>query len=154
MKNQNMIVGGVAIAIVAGGVGFAGGTTYQRSQLMSNFQNRGEGRPMMQGQNANTKMGGKQATQGVPGQMGRGGAIAGEVTAKDDKTITVKMSDGSSKNIVLSSATTYRMASESNLGNIEVGKTVAIFGTANSDGSTTATSIEINPAMMGQELKK
>jgi|GEM_PF-1810685 len=42
------------------------------------------------------------------------------------------------------------VSSDASLDKIEVGTKVATFGSSNSDGSTTATSIEINPVMRGQ----
>jgi hypothetical protein len=155
MKNQNMIVGCVTCAAIAGGLGFWGGTMYQKNQSSEMIGNQlvGRGGGMVE-RNQNGKNSNKPNAV-APSMNGRGnGAITGEVTAKDDKTITVKMNDGSSKNVVLSGSTTYRTSSESSLDNVEIGKTVAVFGSVNTDGSTTATSIEIDPPMIGQELKK
>ncbi len=148
-----MIVGSIALALVTGGVGFWGGTMYSRTKMVSNFGNRGEGRPMMQGQNGDSKMNGNRVAQGAPGQMGQRNT-AGEVTAKDDKSMTVKMNDGSSKIIILSDKTVYRISEESSLSKIEVGTKVAVFGESGNDGSMTATSIEINPALLGQTAKQ
>jgi hypothetical protein len=153
MKNQNIVIACAVTAVVAGGAGFWGGTMYPKSQSMPNFQNRGEGRPMMPGQTTDARPSGNRVAPGSPGQMGRGGAIMGEVTAKDDKSITIKMSDGSSKIVILSSSTSYRTSTESKAANVELGKQVAVFGTPNSDGSTTASSVEIDPIMMGQMAK-
>lgn len=144
-----MIIGSVALAVVTGAVGFWGGTTYSRTKMISNFGNRGEGRLMMQGQNGNTKMNGNRLSQGAPGQMGQRNT-AGEVTAKDDKSMTVKMSDGSSKTIILSDKTVYRISEEASSSKIEVGTKVAVFGDSSTDGSVTADNIEINPVLMGQ----
>ena len=156
MKNQNMVVGCITCAVIVGGLGFWGGTIYQKNQSPAMMGNQMGGRGMEiseKGQNA--KVGNTKTTGSIPSMNGRGnGAITGEVTAKDEKIITVKMNDGSSKNVVLSESTTYRTSSESSLDNVEIGKTVAIFGNTNSDGTTTATSIEIDPPMIGQELKK
>lgn len=148
-----MIIGSISIAVLTGGVGFWGGTMYQKSKSMFNFQNRGEGRTMMQGQNTNTKPSGNGVTPGMPGQIGSRNTT-GEVTAKDDKSMTVKMNDGSSRIIILSDKTVYRISEESSLGLITVGTKVAVFGESGADGSVTATNIEINPALMGQILKQ
>lgn len=143
MQNKNMIVGCMVTAIVVGGASFYGGTVYQKSKITPQFGARGN-RTFMQGQNG---QGGNQRSSGAPAMMGRGGAVTGEITAKDDKTITVKTSDGSSRIIILSDSTIYRISSESSLDKIAVGTKVATFGTPNSDGSITATNIEINPIM-------
>lgn len=141
MKNTNLVIGCMVTAVVVGGVSFYGGTLYQKSKITSQFGARGN-RNFSQGQNGQA---GNQKNPSAPAMMGRGGAVMGEVTAKDDKTLTVKMSDGSSRIVVISDSTTYRISNEANLEKIVVGTKIATFGTANSDGSTTASSIEINP---------
>lgn len=73
--------------------------------------------------------------------------VSGEVTSKDAESLTVKLPDGSSKIILLSKETTYRLASESSLDKIEVGTKVAVAGNTNSDGTTTAVNVEINPLL-------
>lgn len=148
MKNNQMVIGSIALAIVTGGVGFWGGTMYSKSRVGLNFQNRIGGRQMMQDQNMGKSFTGNKAPANGQGSMGRG-ATTGEVTAKDDKSITIKMNDGSSRIVILSDKTVYRISDSSSLDKIVVGTKVAAFGEAGSDGSVTATSIEINPAMMG-----
>ena len=148
-----MIIGSIAVAVLTGGVGFWGGTMYQKSRSIFNFQNRGEGRTMMQGQNTDTKVSGNRVIQGGQGQMGQRN-IAGEVTAKDNKSVTVKMNDGSSRIIILSDKTVYRISEESSLDKVAIGTKVAVFGETGTDGSVTATNIEINPVLMGQTLKQ
>ncbi len=143
MQNKNIIFGCLVTAVVVGGASFYGGTIYQKSKITSQFGARGN-RAFMQGQNG---QGGNQRSTGAPAMMGRGGAITGEITAKDDKTLTIKASDGSSRIVILSDSTSYRISTESSLDKIAVGTKVATFGTPNSDGSITATNIEINPIM-------
>jgi hypothetical protein len=156
MANQNMIIGYIITATLAGGLGVFGGMTYQKNKVGSQFGMRANGGRIMQTQNGAQSGRDQQAVQtsATNGMMGKGGAITGEVTAKDDKSITVKMMDGSSKIVVLSEATSYRRSEESSLDNVQVGTKVATFGTVNSDGSTTATSIEIDPQMLGQMAKQ
>ncbi len=147
MKNQSMVMGYLATALVVGTLGFYGGTMYQKSKVMSQFGNRANGRTgMMQGQPTEN---GKQQKGNLPSMMGRG-AVVGEISSKDDKSITVKMNDGSSRNIILSESTTYRVGSEAKKEDLATGTKVAIFGTPNSDGSTTASSIEINPLSLNK----
>ncbi len=141
MTNQNIMVACAITAVVAGGLGYVGGSRMTRAGRLDGFGER-SGRSIMINRDQN-----KQGNGG--GMMGRG-AIQGEVTSKDDKTLTVKLSDGSSKIIILSDTTVYRASSESSLDKVEVGTSVAAFGTASSDGTTVATSIEINPLMLGR----
>lgn len=76
--------------------------------------------------------------------MGRGGVI-GSIISMDDKSITVKLADGSSKIVLFSDATTYSNTVRAAKSDLKVGENVAIFGAANSDGSVTATEIQLNP---------
>ena len=79
-----------------------------------------------------------------------GGFVTGEVTAKDENTVTVKMRDGSSR-IVLYSGTTQVMKSTSGaMDDVAVGSQVMVQGASNSDGSVTAQSIQIRPSMPQQ----
>lgn len=141
MKNQNMIVACAVTAVVAGAIGFYGNNYYQQNQRNSRFGGTGNGTGLPQNQNGFAR-----GTSGyAQPQMMRNGIVAGEVIAKDDKSITVKLPDGSSKIIILSSNTSYRISNDAKLDDVVVGKTVSVFGTTNADGSTTAASIELNP---------
>lgn len=137
MKNQNTIIACAITALVAGIIGFYANNLYQQSQRNSRFGQMGNRTGTGQNRgNANS------TTQ--PGMM-RGGALIGEVISKDDKSLTIKLPDGSSKIVILSSSTNYRISSESKLDDIAIGKTISILGTSNADGSTTASSVELNP---------
>jgi hypothetical protein len=151
MKNTSLVIGCVVSAVVAGGAGFYGGTLYQKNQRTMSFRNNQLGAGVMRGNV--TQNGNRGNVVSQPNGGMRGGAIVGEVTGKDDKSLTIKMADGSSKNIILSGSTTYRIANETKVDEVQVGKTVSVFGTANSDGSTTAMSIELSP-MMRQSTTK
>ena len=76
---------------------------------------------------------------------GRGGQVTGEVSSSDDKSITVKMADGSSKIILLSTTTSIIKSSEASKTDLTVGAKVGVFGQANPDGSVTAQNIQLNP---------
>ena len=151
MKNQNMIIGCVLSAIIAGGAGFYGGTKYQSPRSLSRagqFAGRGTA-----GQNIGSSGRGTNGSA-QPGLGLRGGAVLGEVTAKDDKSLTIKLSDGSSKIVILSDSTTYRTTSESGLDSVEIGMTISSFGESNTDGSLTASNVEINPVGRGMMENK
>lgn len=75
----------------------------------------------------------------------RGGMVVGQVSSMDSGSLTIKQSDGSSKIIILSGDTKYHITSDSGLDAIKVGTNVAVVGTAGSDGTTTASNVEINP---------
>ena len=144
--DSKTIVAGVAV-VVAAGAGFLGGMQYQKTKVVANFRgNFAQGQ--MNGINGQTRATGTRTGSGM--QQGMRGMIVGEVTAKDDKSLTVKLTDGSSKIVVLSGSTTYALSSEASLDKIAIGSKISAFGTSNSDGSTTATSVEINPVQRGQ----
>ncbi len=71
--------------------------------------------------------------------------VNGEITEKDDKSITVKAVDGSSKIVVLSDSTQINKADTAYKDDLKVGEKVAVFGTENPDGSVTAQNIQLNP---------
>jgi len=73
------------------------------------------------------------------------GQIIGEVHNQSDKTLTVKLADGSSKIILLGSSTLLIKSESFSLADISVGTKVRIFGQTNPDGSVTAQNIQIDP---------
>lgn len=130
MKNNVwMIVGAV---VVVGAIAFFGGMKFQESKAG----------------NIGARNGGP---RGATGQFGRGGVgggrVVGEVISNDGKTMTVKLADGSSKLIVLSEKSTVSKESSGAKEDLTVGTKVGVFGTENSDGSVTATAVQINPNM-------
>lgn len=76
-----------------------------------------------------------------------GGFLTGEILAQDDKSITLKMRDGGSKIVFLSAKTQISKLVDAIMGDLMIGKNVTINGTANSDGSLVATSIQIVPKL-------
>lgn len=92
---------------------------------------------------------------GGAGRFGAaGGATMGTIIAKDATSITVQLrSVGSSTptttgtKIVLYDTTTQIMKTDTGTAtDLTVGQSVVVAGTANSDGSVTATSIQLRPA--------
>ncbi len=98
---------------------------------------------------------GSQTPARAAGFAGRAGArfanganfVTGTVTAKDDQSITVKSRDGSSKVILYSTTTEVSKFASGSLADVAVGVNVMASGKTNSDGSITAQSIQIRPAM-------
>jgi hypothetical protein len=73
----------------------------------------------------------------------------GTVTAVGDSSITVKTADGASLTINVTSSTTYTINGTTGaLGGITVGNVVHADGTANADGTFTATSVHVQPASL------
>jgi len=135
MKNNNLIVI-IVVAALVGAVAFFGGMKYQQSKMPTGFR-----------QFAGGQFGGGQGTRNGQGQGNRQGfrPVNGDIISADDKSITVKMQDGSSRIVLFSDKTTINKASTGTRDDLKVGETVAVFGTDNSDGSVTAQNIQLNP---------
>jgi|SRR3989339_108960 len=132
MKNTNLILA-VLLSVV---LGFAGGYLFQdyrqtknRSQIFGQLR-AGSNQPFR------NRLEARQAI--------------GEIINQDDKSITVKMMDGSSKIILLSDSTNINKAAAGSREDLKVGEKVAIFGSDNTDGSLTAQNIQLNPIPRGQ----
>ncbi len=134
MKNQ--VIGGVIILVVV-----AGGSFYAGKSIASSTPTA----PVTRGAGG----------FGLNGQVGRAGAragggfTAGQIVSSSNGSISIQQQNGSSTEIVLISPTTQILKSvvgtPSDLSN---GTTVTVTGTSNSDGSLTATAIQIRPKGM------
>jgi hypothetical protein len=132
---ENILITVLLIALFTG-IGFFAGTKYQQNQKPTGLGQFGNG----QGGN---RMGGNAGGQNGGRRMG--GQIMGDITAADDKSITVKTTDGSSKIVLLVDSTTINKASTALKSDLKVGEKVAVFGTTTTDGSVTAQNIQLNP---------
>jgi hypothetical protein len=138
--SKEIIITGLVIAVLFGAGGFFAGTKFQQGRR-AGF--------MMQGvQGINNQRTGN--GQNVPGGF-RGGATSGEIISADEKSITVKLTDGSSKIILLDDKTQINKASEATKDDLKTGEKVLITGTSNSDGSITAQNIQLSPDFINQK---
>jgi hypothetical protein len=135
--NNKITMTVVAVILIAGS--FYGGMKYGETRRVSIFANRG-------GNFAATAGGAGEARGGFAG-AGRGGAFAGEIISQDSSGITVKAQDGSSKIVLIGGSATISKQAEGSISDLAVGKTVTVVGTSNSDGSITAQSVQLRPAM-------
>ena len=133
---KNLIIT-VLIAVILGGGGFFAGMKYQQSKPPTFSRQFGSG-----------QFGNSQRPNGA--RMG-GGQVVGEIITQDDKSITVKLTDNSSKIILLSDTTAINKATEGTKSDLKIGERVAIFGTSNTDGSVTAQNIQLNPSFRGTQ---
>lgn len=129
--------------VVAGGLGFLGGSQYQKAQTPngSNF-------PSMQNMTSTQRdqMRQQAGGNGAPsGNVAGRGGVSGSIVSKDDKSMTVKLSDGSTKVVYYSSSTSVSTQSAASANDLAVGKKIQVSGTSNSDNSTTANQIIIVP---------
>jgi len=136
----------VIVALVAGGLGFWGGVAYQKKQLptRAGFGQLGE-LPTdieMPTDGELPMMGNRGSASGDRRTIGAGG-VSGEVTAKDDTSLTIKMTNGSTQTVYYSDTTTVLKDSLAASDDLSIGQTVLTTGTPNSDGSTTATTLRI-----------
>lgn len=150
-KNQ-LFAGIIATLIVAGGAGFYGGMQYQKKN--SEAQG-GRDRNIMFGQGRGQGSAQNGSGQGRQGRMTGGGPNGdftnGEVTAKDDKSITVKTRDGSSKIIYFSDSTLIGKATQGSISDLNTGNQVSVNGKSNPDGTLSAQNIQIRPDAPGEQ---
>ncbi|MCK9344895.1 MAG: hypothetical protein M0P64_02065 [Candidatus Pacebacteria bacterium] len=106
--------------------------------------------------------------RGVPGEAGTyrdgvsrsgargmmGGVVAGEVISKDATSITVKMQDGSTKIVLVSGSTQVSKSAAGAMEDLTQGVSVVVIGSANTDGSVTAQSVQIRPQGAGLPVKQ
>lgn len=94
-------------------------------------------------------MGGAGGFAGRTGARGGagGGFTAGTIVSSGNGTISIQQQNGSSTEIVLVGPSTQILKTiAGSAGDLSVGTTVTISGTSNSDGSMTASAIQIRPA--------
>lgn len=135
MKYNSIVITAILVLIV-GALSFFGGMKYQ--------QTKGRGANLI-----------GQFTEGGNRQSGArfgGGAVnganrpvLGQIINLDDKSITVKMIDGSSKIVLIPDTAVISKTDTGAKTDLKTGINVGVFGTTNSDGSVTAQNIQLNP---------
>jgi hypothetical protein len=131
----------IIVAIVAGGLSFYGGMKYGQS---ANPQTGSTRTDFQQMRSAGVGQAGQRSGFG---QGQNGGFTGGEIISKDDKSITVKLRDGSSKIVFVSASTEVMKSVHGSSNDLAVGEQVTVTGSANSDGSITAQSVQIRPEL-------
>lgn len=87
----------------------------------------------------------------IAGQMAQGGRmnfIDGEVISKTDQNLTMKLTDGGSKIILLGSSTTVSKSTSGSIDDLVPGTKLMISGDTNTDGSVTARTIQLKDSNM------
>ncbi len=120
------------ILIIVALASFYAGTKYQQSKILSRFGN---------------QRGGSQFAQrgGLNQNRANFQPVNGEIISKDEKSITVKLQDGSSKIVLFSDSTLISKSESASKEDLKEGEKVFVVGTANSDGSINAQDIQLNP---------
>jgi hypothetical protein len=132
MKKNILVIISIVVLLVVGCGAFYGGVIYGKSK------NAG---PSFAG--GNFLSGTKTGQPGVGGNGG--GGASGEIVSKDGNSITLKTQNGGSKIIFYSSTTQISKSTSGTIDDLAAGTNVSITGTAGSDGSITAKSIQIRP---------
>lgn len=132
-------MGLVIVVIIIAGAAFYGGTVYaKRSTGRAQFAN---------GQFPTGGAGGFAARGGARSAGTGGGFTAGEIVSATGGSISIKMQNGSSTELVLIGSSTQILKSAAGTASdLSVGANVTVTGTSNSDGSLSASSIQIRPA--------
>ncbi len=124
----------LALLLITALGAFYGGMQYQKSQTSAPTARTGNGQF-------------NQGRTGTPGAARFAGGfrpVTGEILSSSDTNMTIKLADGSTKIVLLSTApiSNTTMAAKTDL---KTGAKIMVVGTENSDGSLTATSIQLNP---------
>ena len=130
---KNIYLKTIFISVIIGFGAFLGGIKYQESKNpVNNFQFNDQARNNL--------------CRGINSTYTRedSEAVRGEVLSKDEKTITVKLSDDSSKIVLFSETTQINKAETATLDDIDIGSQVMVLGQKNQDGSVSARSIQLN----------
>jgi hypothetical protein len=133
----------IVIVVAASGLSFYGGIKYNQTQSVAE---RTANRAQFGGGNNSSGNGTR-----VPRGGANGGFTAGEVIAKDDKSVTIKLRDGGSKIIFLSASAEVTKSATGSAQDISIGTQVSANGTANSDGSMTAQTVQIRPGLLNNQ---
>lgn len=145
MKDKKIIVSVVIVCVVVLVVGFVSGVAYEKNKLSKSGASSFTSRFVGQG---NFNPNGRTGTSGnvrTGGNGFLGGAVLGQVISQDSKSLTVKLRDGGSRIVLISPSTKVEKTVDGVMTDVSVGKQVMITGQVNSDGSVSATSIQIRP---------
>jgi len=131
----------IAVLLVGGGAFFAGMKYGQSKNSLASLQNLTPEQRQQMGAS-----GGFRGT-GAAGTRIGSGFVSGDIISKSDNSVTVKLQDGGSKIVFFSDTTTISKSTDGTSADLETGKTIMVNGTTNSDGSVTATNIQIRPVL-------
>jgi len=131
-KNQTIIIFIIIVVLIGAGA-FYGGMQFEKSQANAVQEQR---RQAFGGQGLN-----------LNGRPGNGSNfVNGAIIAQDDKSVTLKLSDGGSKIIFFSDSTQITKSATGAIADLTTGENLMVTGTTNADGSITAQTIQIRPA--------
>lgn len=139
---KNNLISAVIIGVIVAGGAFYAGMQYGKGKST----NTAESRFAAMNGNGGGQFG--QAGAGARGQrMNGGGVTSGSILSKDDNSLTIKLRDGGSRIIFFSTSTEVQKSTSGSVADLSVGSDIVAIGGSNSDGSVTAQSIQIRPAL-------
>jgi hypothetical protein len=140
------------VLIVAAGVGGFFGGRATAGDSTESAQMGPEGIGDMQGDgtlpDGSTMPSGGAMPSGAAGRAGAG-LTAGSIVSKDDTSITIQLADGNTQIVYFSDSTTISETKESTSDSLAEGEDVTVMGSSNSDGSLTASTIQVGAALGG-----
>jgi hypothetical protein len=143
-QNKSLMIAGVVVAVILiSGTSFFAGAKFGGKGGRGNFAGRGQfgdGQMMQRG-----------GATGVPGQgnqKSRLNFIDGELLSSGAGTMTIKLTDGGSKIILVSSSTQVMKTTAGAISDLQVGNRLMVNGDTNSDGSVTAKTIQLRDAAL------
>lgn len=142
---QKIFLSVFIVAIVVGGGAFYGGMKYQANKTTKERQQSALGGQQFGGPAGwrGGTPGSETAGKNLSGRAGGANLVGGEIIARDETSVTVKLRDGSSKIIFFSDSTEIMKSVKGAVSDLEIGQTVSVGGKQNSDGSFTAETIQL-----------
>ncbi len=144
--NKNILV--VMAILIVGAGAFYGGFAYSKSKTTPAGPGNGTFVPGQgRGQGPGGFGGGTFVGRGAGAPEGAGGGfVSGQVLSTDNSSVTVKLRDGGSKIIFFSTSTQIMKATNGSPADLVADQEITVSGSANSDGTITAQSIQIRPS--------
>ena len=141
----------VGLVIVIGGGAFYGGLQYANAKKPAQLSRGGNANFRMNGNNP----AGNSLRGGMGGGRGQqGGFAGGEILSKDNNSVTVKLRDGGSQIIFLSTSTQIMKSVPGSVDDLQAGQNIMVSGSANQDGTVTAQVVQLRPAMPANQAGK
>ena len=155
--NKKIVPIMIAVVVVAVAAGFYGGLKYGESKNKNSARNMAGFFANSESDNGQPRM---QIFNGESGGAGAGRAMRvdggfanGEILAKDEQSLTIKLADGGSKIIFYSNSTEVMKTATGTPAELKVGDNIMANGTTNSDGSITAKTIQLRQNMPVQSVQ-
>lgn len=138
-KSRIILAGVVVVAILIGFfVGIKVGSANNTNSPSSQFSVNGQGNRMgFRGAGTNQRGTG-------------GGVVAGQILSKDADGVTIGLSVGGSKIVIVPQSANISKSVQGSVADLTVGEEITIQGATNGDGSVTAQSIQIRPVGSGR----